>query len=286
MRRRIIVIVLISFCTGFSLYAYQWPIPGGYLTASFGENNLNSFLKGIRISGPGSIVSPLHEGELIYYSSESDQLTSVMGNTRVLHHENGFRSIYGHLENTFRDPDHFFLSEHDQLGVVGDSGRSYEKSLFLMIYDTVLNQYVNPQMILPPSGDEDPPEISHVYILDGGVKIELLSRNSIAQGPVEILAEIIDEGGNPLNTIKTVPYSISMFYLGNEMNVIKYDTLKEEDGELILMGGRPVSFVNLYSEDLFCLGELNLSPGIAYLEISASDFYGNSNIKTYQLTIE
>jgi len=284
MRSRLLTFFLVVFCA--NLYAYQWPIAGGFLTASFGENNLNSFLKGIRISGHGSVVSPFLEGELIYYSSESDPLASVMGNTRVLHHENGFRSIYGHLENTFSEPEKFILSESDQLGIVGNTGRSYEKSLFLMIYDTVLNQYVNPQMILPPSGDEEPPVISHVYILDNDIKTELQSINTLPQGKVKILAEIIDDGGNSYNSIKTVPYSISMFYLGNEMNVIKYDTLKEDNGELILMGGRPVSFINLYNGEHFCLGELNLSPGIAYLEISTSDYYGNSSTKTFQLTIE
>jgi len=141
------------------------------------------------------------------------------------------------LENTFSEPEKFILSESDQLGIVGNTGRSYEKSLFLMIYDTVLNQYVNPQMILPPSGDEEPPVISHVYILDNDIKTELQSINTLPQGKVKILAEIIDDGGNSYNSIKTVPYSISMFYLGNEMNVIKYDTLKEDNGELILMGG-------------------------------------------------
>lgn len=284
MIRRILLFLFMFLAS--TLYAYQWPIAGGFLTASFGESNTDSFLKGIRISGHGSNVSPFLEGEIIYYSDEDGDLPSVLGNTRVLQHENGFRSIYGHLESIYSESTSFFLSEDDQLGLVGNSGRSYEKSLFLMIYDTVLNQYVNPQMILPPSGDTDPPVISHVYVLDDGVKTELHSKNTLSSSHVKILAEIIDDGGNPLNIIKTVPYSISMFYLGNEMNVIKYDTLKEENGELILMGGRPVSFTNLYIDGLFCLGELNLSKGIAYLEISTSDYYGNSSIKTYQLTIE
>jgi len=77
-----------------------------------------------------------------------------------------------------------------------------------------------------------------------------------------------------------------MFYLGNEINLIKHDTLKEERGELILQGGRPVTFDNLYDGNDFFLGEINLSSGIAYLEISTSDYYGNSSNRTFQLTIE
>ncbi|MBI9097022.1 MAG: hypothetical protein JEY91_01025 [Spirochaetaceae bacterium] len=284
MRKLIFLFFLVL--TWNSLFAYQWPIAGGFLTASFGENSLNSFLKGIRISGYGSVVSPFLEGELIYYSDESDQLTSVMGNTRVLHHKNGFRSIYGHLESFYGEPDKFQLSENDQLGIVGNSGRAYEKSLFLIIYDTKMNQYVNPQMVLPPSGDMNPPVISHVYVLSNDERTELKEVNNLSSGKVKILADITDYGGSSHNTIETVPYSISMFYLGNEINLIKYDTLKEERGELILQGGRPVSFKNLYDDEAFLLGEIYLSPGVAFLEISASDYYGNSSNRTIQLTIE
>jgi hypothetical protein len=272
--------------SSFFLYAYQWPIAGGFLTASFGENNADSFLKGIRISGHGNIVSPFLDGEIIYYSDEDDELSSVLGNTKVLHHENGFRSIYGQLNKSYTEPVEYYVTENDQIGIVGNSGRTYEKSLFLMIYDTIMNQYVNPQMILPPSGDLTPPVITHVFAVYNDLKTELQSKNMLPQGKIKILAEIIDFGGISNNSINTVPYSISMFYLGNEMNVIKYDTLKEEKGKLILQGGRPVSFENLYSDNLFCLGEISLSPGIAFLEISTSDYYGNSRNKTYQLTIE
>ncbi|MDA3808766.1 MAG: peptidoglycan DD-metalloendopeptidase family protein [Spirochaetaceae bacterium] len=282
-RKVTFLLIFFSYC---SLFAYQWPIAGGFLTASFGENNANSFLKGIRISGYGSVVSPFLKGEIIFYSDENSQLTSVMGNTRVLHHDNGFRSIYGHLENAYREPENFFVTENDQLGIVGNSGRSYEKSLFLMIYDTKLNQYVNPQIILPPSGDLTPPVISKVYILKNEEKIELHDKNSLVSGKVKIYAEIIDYGGSSQNNIETVPYSISMFYLGNEINLIKYDTLKEERGELILQGGRPVTFSHLYDGDNFYLGEINLSSGIAFLEISASDYYGNSNHRTFQFNKE
>ncbi len=277
----ILYLIIASVC----LYGYQWPIAGGFLTASFGEDSLNSFLKGIRISGHGSIVSPFLEGELIYYSSESDPLVSVMGNTKVLHHDNGFRSIYGHLESSFNEPDKYMMSESDQLGIVGNSGRSYEKSLFLMIFDTKLNQYVNPQIILPPSGDTNAPEISNVILTMNGSSIELKEKNIISPGRVEITADIIDYGSSG-RSIKTVPYSIFMFYLGNEINMIKFDTLKEERGELILHGGRPVSFNKLYKDGNIFMGQISLTKGIAYLEISASDISGNSTTRTFQLTIE
>lgn len=209
-----------------------------------------------------------------------------MGNTRVLHHENGFRSIYGHLENSYAEPDQFLVTENDQIGVVGNTGRLYEKSLFLMIYDTELNQYVNPQIILPPSGDNNPPVIAEVFIVKDDKKIELQNRNIFTPGKAEIIAEIVDYVGSSNNSIETVPYSISMFFLGNEINLIKYDTLKEEKGELILHGGRPVSFANLYRDNYIFLGEINLRPGIAFLEISTSDISLNSSNRTYQLTIE
>lgn len=268
------------------LWAFQWPIAGGFLTASFGENNLDSFLKGIRISGHGSVVSPFLEGELIYYADESDPLVPVMGNTRVLHHENGFRSIYGHLESSYGEPDKIYLDESDQLGIVGNSGRSYEKSLFLMIYDTEMNQYVNPQIILPPSGDEAAPEIAEVILKLNGETINLKSKNRLSAGRAEVYGEIIDSVGLSHSSIKTVPYSISMFYLGNEINQIKFDTLKEERGELVLMGGNPVTFGDLYRDDLIFLGEISLIKGIAYLEITATDNSENSTIRTFQLTIE
>ena len=282
-----ITFILIYFSL-FQLYAYQWPIAGGFLTASFGENDSDSFLKGIRISGHGSIVSPFLEGEIIYYSEEDDNLPSVMGNTRVLHHDNGFLSIYGHLENSYSQLVNYYLSEDDQLGIIGNSGRSYEKSLFLMIYDSQMNQYVNPQLILPPSGDQNPPVITKVIILNNGEINELKEVNNLKPGKVEVLAEIIDYGGSSNNSIETVPYSISLFYLGNEINMIKYDTLKEEKGELILTGGRPrpVSFSELYRDNAIFLGEITLSSGVAFLEISASDISGNNSTNTYQLKIE
>lgn len=284
MKKLTVSLLLLCVLTG--LQAYQWPIAGGFLTASFGENNSDSFLKGIRISGHGSVVSPFLDGELIYFSEEGNALLPIMGNYKVLHHNNGFRSIYAHLENSYKEPDRYLLTENDQLGIVGNSGRSYEKSLFFMIYDTQMGQFVNPQIVLPPSGDEKAPEIVSVYVMMDGSRTELNGRNLLKTGKAEVFGEIIDSGGSSLSSIKTVPYSISMFYLGNEINQIKFDTLKEEQGRLVLKGGHPVVFGDLYSGGSIRLGEITLNRGIAYLEISASDISGNSSNRTFQLTIE
>jgi len=269
---------------GPSLFAFQWPIAGGFLTASFGENVRESYLKGIYISGPGSIVSPFLDGEMIYYANESDKLPPVMGNVKVLHHDNGFRSIYAHMEPFF-DEQQVYLEEKDQLGMVGDSGRTDGKSLFFMIYDSEMNQYVNPQIILPPSGDSAAPRIESVTLLSEGKPILLSDINRLSPGLVQVFAKIVDSDGSLTRVIDTVPYSVTMLYLGNEINQIKFDTLKEENGKLVLRGGRPATFADLYRGDEIYLGEIYLSGGVGYLEISASDRAGNNRIRTFQLNI-
>ncbi|MBB6481983.1 peptidoglycan DD-metalloendopeptidase family protein [Spirochaeta isovalerica] len=279
------VLSVLLFLAASSLFAYQWPIAGGFLTASFGENSSDSFLKGIRISGPGSIVSPFLKGELIYYGNEEDQQAPVLGNVKVLHHENGFRSIYGHLKPFFGEQK-VFLEERDQLGLVGDSGRTDEKNLFFMVYDSEMNQYVNPQIILPPSGDSAPPRIETVTLKSDNSLILLSKSNRLNAGRVQVYVDVLDSDGNSSRNIDTVPYSITMFYLGNEINQIKFDTLKEENGKLVLRGGNPVSFNDLYSDGSLYLGEIYLSSGVAFLEISASDISGNNSISTFQLNID
>lgn len=284
MRKSLVLIFLIISIA--SLAAFQWPIAGGFITASFGENDGDSFLKGIRISGYGSIVSPFLDGELIYYSNEANSIAPVMGNTKVLHHSNGFRSIYGHME-PFSDPlGKINLTEEDQLGLVGDSGKAFEKSLFFMIYDTKMDQYVNPQIILPPSGDKVAPRIESVILEINGSQIYLSDQNRIKSGRAKIYGRVVDSDGRIGRPIETVPYSITVFYLGNEINQIKFDILKEENDELILKGGNPVSFGSLYSSDVIFLGEISLSNGVGYLEIAASDISGNNSMKTYQLNID
>ncbi|MBN2655419.1 MAG: M23 family metallopeptidase [Spirochaetales bacterium] len=281
--KKILAVLLFSLSP--SLFAFQWPIAGGFLTASFGENSRESFLKGIHISGPGSIVSPFLSGELIYYGNVEDQQAPVLGNVKVLHHENGFRSIYGHLE-PFSGEQKVYLEERDQLGLIGDSGRTDEKNLFFMVYDTKMNQYVNPQIILPPSGDSTPPRIESVTLKSLESLVFLNDRNSLRSGRVQVYARIVDSDGSVSRTIETVPYSITMFYLGNEINQIKFDTLKEENGKLVLRGGHPVTFKDLYNDESLFLGEIYLNRGIGYLEISASDISGNNSVRTFQLNID
>lgn len=277
---------LLFLCIAMPLFAYQWPLAGGFLTASFGEDNSDSFLKGIRISGHGSVVSPFLAGELIYYSNESDSPFPVMGNVQVLSHDNGFRSIYSHLENGRSEKGKIKLDESDQLGLVGNSGKSYEKSLFFMIYDTKMDQYVNPLILLPPSGDTRAPDIEGIYLVNGEGAVKLDGDNRFKPGKFDVYGEIVDSADNSSDSVKTVPYSISLFYLGNEINQIKFDTLKKEKDKLILKGGNPVTFDDLYRDGKIYLGQLNLFKGLAYLEISASDISGNSRTKTYRLDIE
>lgn len=267
-------------------FAFQWPIAGGFLTASFGENNHGSFLKGIRMSGHGSVVSPFLEGELIYSTSESDALVPVLGNTKVLHHDNGFRSIYGNLEKSYSQDNDFVLQENEQLGIVGNSGRIYEKSLFLMIFDTEQNQFLNPQIVLPPSGDTVAPQINGIYLSINGEELKLSDLNIVQTGRAEVYGEIDDTAGSSTAAIRTVPYSISMFYLGNEISQIKFDTLRKGSQELILEGGHSLLFDNLYRDDRIFLGEISLNRGVAFLEVSTSDRSGNTSTKTFQLTIE
>lgn len=286
MKRLILLLFAIPL---FQLSAYQWPLAGGYLTASFGENDGGAFLKGIKIAGHGSVVSPFLSGEVIYTSCEDEGLPSVLGNYKVVHHENGFRSIYGNLEKFSKNAEEspFEVTENDQIGTVGNSGRTADKDLFFMIYDMKMHQYVNPQIILPPSGDRIPPVISRVFIEKEGSKtpVELKNRSTVSAGKVRVSAIIYDYGGDSGRSDKTVPYSISLFYLGNEINQIKFDTLKDVDGRYILQGGNPVSYDELYDGDKIRLGEINLNAGQGILEISTADNSQNSRTRTFQLNI-
>lgn len=114
----------------------------GYLTTTF-----SSWHPGIDIAtGLGMPVKPIAPGKVI------DITYGIfgLGHSVTIEHEQGFKSIYGHMGRIFVKKEDV-VSSSTTIGEVGMTGRTTGPHTHLEL--TRNEQYINPQTILPPLSD-------------------------------------------------------------------------------------------------------------------------------------
>ncbi|MFP4179146.1 MAG: hypothetical protein ACLFQW_07955 [Spirochaetaceae bacterium] len=291
------------------LYPFEWPVKPEGVVATFGEYRGGFFFKGIEIETMDEDVRAIEAGEIIFSAKETPRhngaLPSGSGNSVVIEHERGIRSVYGHLPGIPGRLDKRTLDKNERLPLPGghNGGRGpiaedESKLLYLKILDSELEQAVNPLLSLPSVEDTRgvsiesvvlvPPEESSGSSAESreDASVSLGESSTAAAGDYEIHIEAFDSSVLGDSTISLAPFSFRVSVNGEEELNIRFEYIRTEEMTHTLSGtgGRGAS--EFYRDKWrFCPGTLRLNSGDAVIEVVVSDIAGNETAETYRLSI-
>jgi len=278
------------------LSAFEWPFGELQIARTFAGSQNENFLKGVEIENSGEGVKPIEEGSLIFIAGESPRhqggLPSGLGNSMVLEHERGIRSVYGFLDEIPDRPGTWTLQRDELLSFVGNSGGTSGDVLYLQVIDSEFEQVVNPFVSLPTPEDASAPVIGGVFLANGEMgnsgenTSELGRRNSIEAGNYDILIESYDLSKRVEFFRPMAPYSFRIYINGEEKISLRFEAITADDFSHNVVDSYGLSHDMIYENTwLYRLGELRLNPGDAMVEVVVSDYAGNEASKTFQVTV-
>jgi hypothetical protein len=269
-------------------FAYRWPLDTNIVTRLFGVFDGQTVSHGIEIIGNNGSVSPIEEGELIFYSDSTchGAVPSTLGTFAVLEHKGRLRSVYTHLDPASFNPEKLRYAGGDVLGNTGSSGYIPGDRLGLLIYDRELDQAVNPLLILPELQDRSVPVIKNVLLKSNTVEISIEDKTVLSPGSYRIYADVYDTA-EKLPYLQTLPpYSLRLRIGTNTAAELVLSSIHLKDGTLV-MGEEETPVNDVYIDGLgYSLGELHYRGGETKIELTAEDFSGNSTKKVYSLMLE
>jgi hypothetical protein len=292
---RSLVFIALLCASATSLHAFQWPVDEKVLTATFGESRWDHYHSGIDLAGGAQEVRPVADGEVIFSFDGGRSgriLPSGLGAFIVIEHEQGIRSLYAHLEPAIGATIPVRVGVDDVIGKIGESGASLGKHLHLEIIDSELGSYVNPLVVLPTLSDRIRPDIRRVMIVPtsppASGTVTLKPGQAIGPGEYRLLIELYDRSEFVAYFCPMAPYQVTGFFNGSEVFDIRFDTISERDGALVLgRSGEGRTFDALYAEDwIIDAGIAPFRRGEIQIEIVARDIAGNESILRIPVTVE
>lgn len=286
------------FClVSLPLFAFEWPVSPLRLSASFGEYRNESFLKGVELESTGGKVKPIEKGTLIFTTGQrpayNGGLAGGIGNTAVVEHERGIRSVYGYLSEipSIRDRR---LTLDSVLSSVGDSGATPGDVLYLQILDSEFGQTVNPLVSLPAPEDTRKPVIEKVELLPadedkegkkvGGINLE--RRRTVQEGEYMCSVRAYDLAAENEHVRRMTPISFRVFVNGEEKLVKQFEAIYVKTGVHVLVDGEGMNAKRLYRDNWeYRIGTVRLSPGDAQVEVVIRDYADLEAVKTFNLQV-
>jgi hypothetical protein len=281
-----IFLLFIFVCFGSFLFGYDWPVKEGPVTATFGESRGDHFHDGIDIGGGPQEIYPVENGEVIFYFNEEnlyDDIPTGLGTFLLLEHPRQYRSLYAHLDSVFIE-DGGGVSADEPLGIMGDTGYSLGIHLHFSLMDRKLERKVNPQLLLPKRKDPRKPSIGNVYLGSSEKKIIIQNDTRIPSGEWMLSAEIYDGSHETEYFCPLAPYEIFLLVNGREHTRIRYDSLMEEAGRLILHPGNSLPAENFYLDGWeVALGKIEINHNPLLVDLIVTDITGNETRRRFNL---
>jgi len=290
MKRFLPVIFLIgTFLIVAPLFAMDWPSASGVLRRNFGWNDGGMPHLGMSFDGQGPILAA-DEGELLFHRREGDtvsRLPSPLGTWTALDHGDGIISIYSRFNAIPPETLSGNVERSGTLGEAGISGWSSSSGFFFQLYDRRERRWINPSLLITPSDDRRPPQITSVRLKDeeGRVFNPAVTRN-LTQGRYTVSVEATDTMRLPTEN-PLAPYRIICSLNGIETGVLNFGNYSVRDGSLMVYRNGLVPAREVYaSYPYYEAAVIWLSRGQTNLEIIAQDIDGNSQSVVYRLVVE
>ncbi len=259
---------LVPVCAG------DWPDNPEGVSASFGAARKEGFLPGLEFSSDGQRVQSWSAGEIIW-SSGSDFMDGALptGGIVVIEHPDGFRSIYQNVEARPDARDH--VSEDQWIGYAGSG------SWMFGVRDSEMAKVIDPLTLLPARENLESPRLGEVTIASSRDSQPVVSGMEIDSGRWTILLDT-----RYLGDERAIPSEISLYWVGEQIGLIRFDSLEERDGHILIDAPEPVYFDSVYDgEGRLAFRDILLNAGRGILDLRISDESGRVIRKTWNLTI-
>lgn len=271
-----------------NLFAFGWPVENtesNSINSYFGQNRGDTLSTSLVFSEP-TLVKSVEKGELLVLMTEeqddSDFFPTTLGTSVIISHEDDLISVYGNLDkNTINSEltKHTHIQSQTVLAATGMSGwQNNNSSLEFQIIDTKNDVAINPKILLDRLNNEFELFFSNVTLKNkNDVSFDLRTQRSFPAGVYRIYQK----------RDKVVsPYKTNVLLNGIISDQISYDTIKEENNKLYVIGKKKYTSSNIYpNKENQLLGEVMLTPGKNTLTIIISDFLGNQKQVNYFLSI-
>lgn len=298
------------------LFAFEWPLPEVEPTSTFGTYRHGSFFKAVEIEKTGEVVNPIDAGKLLFVASGRPRHGAALprgtGNTMVVEHERGIRSVYGYLSDIPGKPGEWNLKRSEVLSSVGSTGSTVGDVLYLQILDSEFGQVVNPLVSLPSPEDSRAPTIESVALIpraregaqDGekgassgdaspertpeAASVTLIpgERNYTEAGEYTCVVRGYDLSADAEFFRPMAPFTFRVYVNGEEKVNIRLEAITAVDFEHVIAGNEETGAAELYRDTWrYSPGVLRLNPGDAMIEVVLTDFAGNEAGATYRVTV-
>ncbi len=288
LRARLWCAALLTAGLAATLHAWQWPVSGPALHATFGTEAGGFVLRGVQIEGSEPGVYPVEAGVVVAVVARRDGsdsgLPSALGSYVVVDHDNSFRSVYAHLEPGYLPAVGQVVGPATRIGTVGSSGQIDRRSLRLYVIDLESGEYVNPLLLLPDLPDRSAPQVLEVYAADGEVLFDVRLLHELLPGPYEIVARIWDRAAPATGAVGFAPYSVRFVAGGQEIFAVTKDRMRIEPQAARVEPGA-INTQALYNADgLYRLGTIEVPHGSIEITIIARDLAGNATTFTTNIS--
>jgi hypothetical protein len=262
----------------------NWPIHtdqiSDRISSVFGESRWDHFHNGLDIASYLEKVHSIGDGKLLYYRYAEDdpfQEEWGSGDTVWIDHGKGAYSAYYHLHPVRKNLD-LVVKQGQEIGITGNSGHSSGGHLHFVLSLDYGKRIVNPLLFLPKIIDETPPLIGGLSVHIGERFSNINSGDSIQLSDTfPFSVSILDSGVRKSQRfgVQFVQFSLN----GKIIQKSHFDSIqfiandwKNEDG---------ISFNHLFWKDRYLVGNLSLPSGEHTIEVVATDFHGNSAVKSF-----
>ena len=279
---------------------YTWPVERVLLTATFGETRGGRFHNGIDLGGDGQGITPITEGDLVYYFDAGEHplygITAAHGNGNivVVQHTETTRSYYFHMQDSSVAPALATslataggrLTQNCSLGQSGNTGRSFGAHLHLGISDR--DGYINPLRVLPAYPDKVAPTIAAIMLGIGGrtdMHAVDIRDGSVISGVdrFTLLARVWDSQENILALHTIAPYRVVFAINERVLTTITFDRIREHNGFVVRDDGTP--YASTWSPQGYLIGgESERLSGQHTIRVLAEDFAGNQTVRSATVT--
>ncbi|WP_455382770.1 peptidoglycan DD-metalloendopeptidase family protein [Salinispira pacifica] len=260
--------------------AWQWPLDPVRVSGSFGGNTADGFRDGVTLESSDGNVTSISSGQVIFSGAEGSThgLPWTLGNFVVVQHREGFRSVYAHLADGSVPARAQEVTEGGTLGRAGETGRTNETGVKLIVIDSKESRVVNPLVVLPPVTDRVPPKIS-ASLLSDRYDVPLVEGATVSEGHWAVAATVTDQIGSDARGAIVAPFEVELSVNGKRVTHLRFTYLSFRDGEYYVDPDFRWSYGNLYvGRHRYDLGLAQLIPGENTITITASDFAGNRTV--------
>ena len=282
------VFMIALFVASSALFAFNWP------QAQTNSDSFHSYFGQLRGSTIGSSlifrdnseIKSADSGELLALITEHTDdfgwVESPLGNAVILGHNDSRVSIYANLDeenlsSALKGDQR--IQSGTTLGTSGNSGwQDGQSCLEFKVLDTKAGIAINPRMLMPKIGEELPLSMGYITLDDDkGVTHYLVNERNLKAGTYYIY-KTKDQTDVPFRTIVAIN--------GATVERISYDTLKEYNGRLCVVGNNNYPVEVMYPDSQrMLLGKISLPHGHVGLSVTVVNMLNSAQSLTYKLEV-